>query len=105
VPKVPIPTKQHFEFTILVDDEDRLEETDRKEGAPASQTHRLYPQRGAVGRRRCFAIGKVAADRTEVITYNWASALTDRLASFVDNHTVWVRQRDALLQRILYQEC
>jgi hypothetical protein len=128
VPKILIANKQKFQFTIVVGDKDTAQfEEDRKEG-PAVPQYTLFAQvagvvRGggggsgisigvggsglsvdqAAGRRRWFAIGKITADRAEILTYNWAASLTERLSSFVEQHAGWARQRDVLLQRILYQ--
>ncbi len=125
MPKVLIANKQKFLFTIVVGDSETAQvEEDRKEG-PTVPHHTLFAQvtggarvgsgiggagggpssvdQVSVGRRRWFAIGKVTADRAEVLTYNWATSLTERLSSFVEQHAGWARQRDVVLQRILYQ--
>jgi hypothetical protein len=126
VPKVLIANKQKFLFTIVVGDSETAQvEEDRKEG-PTVPHHTLFAQvtggarvgsgiggaggggpssvdQVSMGRRRWFAIGKITADRAEVLTYNWATSLTERLSSFVEQHAGWARQRDVVLQRILYQ--
>lgn len=115
VPCVSIANKHKFLFTIIVNDgdDDELSRDDGlgKDGAPNAPQHTLFAHlmsaRGGSDtnpeHRRWFAIGMVAADKAEILIYNWATSLTDRLSSFVEQYAGWARQRESLLQRILYQ--
>ncbi len=58
---------------------------------------------GEVKRGWLFA-AHVTGERIELLAYNWAPSLTERLDSFLENYGRWTKQREKLLSNIFAQK-